>query len=405
MARDVERQRRRFKEHTKDRVRKMVPEEPPKPLNSPPKAPLQTQPPQPPHYTAYEPSLDEFPIEGSPRLVPKKKSSRMYEKICERNRTVDKPTKNLPESAPQKTQTQKVLFDVNDVIKAISRKPTPRRARKKLGAAQDLIAAVKKSREELKINHAQINQISSDNSSSGQSVQSSDTKSTLTSTKILTPKKAAMIDAVKKNRRNRVYLPSDHVNQITNVQPEKVASFQPVEITYAWPEQFDSPRKVKVDNILTRTVNKSRFEKEVDLQSKQATYLRPPTLPSRKFLPTLSPSPLRERLAIAKSNGKSKKSNLLCRRAVTKSASVSNLPKPIKKVYSDRSLSVSKNSNRPASLDTRYKSENDDDESMVPLEWESSYWQKQQGRIQERLSSRFHVKVSVSPSKISPVPE
>lgn len=343
MARDAERRRRIFRDRSTDRLQKLVPAAPPKPPITPPKTPENIQTPQPHKYTG----------------LPKKQTAQFHGNAYERNHTVDKPIKNLSASAPRHTQTQKILCDVNDVVEAISRKTTPRRDRNKLIAAQDLVATIKKSREELKITHNQITQVSSDNSSSGHSEQSSDSKCVLTPTRTLTPKQVARIDAVKRNRR------INQVNQVTNVQTEKGVNVQSVEMSYAWPEHFDKPRirKVKVDNILTRKSNNSRFEKEV-------INLRPHTRPSQTRPPsplidrlaTLSPSPLRERLAMAKSNGKLRRPRFSSL-ALTRSASELNLPtttptptqtpKLIQKENSDRNLRTLRNLNISASVDTR----------------------------------------------------
>jgi len=370
MARDIERQRRRFKEHNKDRSRKLVDLESSKHLFLPAQVTLNKQPLESTQYASCAPS-----IQG-------------------RSRIADEPVKNPPGTTPHHTQTQKILCDVNNVAEEMSQKTMTRRPRNKLVAAQGLVAAMKKGREGSKIINDQTTQSTSDNSSSTPSSRSTDSKSTSTastiSTVILTPKRAAMIDAVKRSRQDRVYLSSDRIDNMQPLHSRRVVNIQPEETTHARPEQFEKPRKV--NSISPRKGLNFRTENVLNLRQKQVINSKKNTPPSR-YVRICPPSPLRHRLAVAKANGKPKKSTVAPRLALTKSASVSysQKPKSSKKVLSDRNVHKPKELTRSQSHDM---TDDHDDVSVEPLIWKSPSWQKQQGRIQERLSRRFPVKMA-----------
>ena len=237
----------------------------------------------------------------------------------------------------------------------------------------------------------------------------------------LTPKKAAMIDAVKKTRRDRVF----SAESLNDSSVKKGNNLRSGKVTNTRPEPYDRPQKINVfriekkDNFdQTQKMNKPRIDKVSKLRLKQATNLPPPTPvpPVVKSIPTVSPStlrqssplrrssssrqssPLRQRLASAKGNGKSKNIKtpkvmpLINGKPKTMSVPYSTRTKPLQRAQSNMA------SNEPRMLikspSLTILNDNNDDESVAPLVWEMPSWKKEQGRIHERLSQRFLVKTT-----------
>jgi len=434
MVRDAQRLRRRFKEHKKDWSRNLPPEKLPKPIpasetrqdvssyalsrQNVSSAPSRQD-------ISCVPSREQ-PITKISRRLPSRKNRCQDKESRERECTENAQMIPAPSIvAPTRTRVQRMCSDINTTAEVNSRKVEPRRARKKLLAAKGLFAAVKKNRDEPKIDNGNDHAThSSDNSSCVPSSQSTGSKSTLTATTTgpipLTPKKAAMIDAVKKNRRDIL----SSYEQVNNYQTEDVVTSRPEKVAHIWRERLDRPQKINTSRI--ENVSNLRPRQVTNVPSIARNVLRTQRTSPQRQRPALtqgyalkqsssfstrSPlrksSPLRERLATAKGGGKSRETNVSLRILKPKptqttaptnsnlnSMSLASLlqPKPLQRVQSNLSVHTPRKETRSSTIDIVELSNDDDmDASLV---WKMPSWRKEQVRIQERLSQRFPVKIS-----------
>jgi len=301
MANNVERQRRRLVERNKERRMKLLPEEPPRPPILQQKAPERTQPSHNPHNKPWcTPSLEQTSIKAS-NAFSKNINARMYDMIYGRNRHVDNPVTDLPETAPQI-------------------------------------------------------------SSSGQSLQSTNSKSILTPTIPVSSKRVNMIKEVKRDRRSK--------------------------------------RQISLRSI---SMPPSRIILPMHSSS-----------PSRIIPPKRSSSLLRDRLAMAKSYEMSRTRSAFTRSTSVSCSSLTSLTSKNSNTYAspetrdkpenhDQNLCKPRNLHRCTPINNfknyHYK-------STASREWESPEQQRQQNRqnrMQEKLRKRLPVKVSLS--KVSPALE